>query len=250
MKKGISLVVTATDAHNARHYFLSRTQLRLVAAGLILLAGLIALAAVNYARVSYKALEAVALKRRNQEIEREFAKIQEFKQYLEIAENQNKKIKIMLGIEKSPAPAPTSALNNDQVPVSAADSGVKAENIPAIMPTIGQISKSFGADHEGIDIAAPLFAPVLCTANGMIKAVGWDSIYGNYILVEHSQNYSTFYGHLQTTAVKNGESVTSGKIIGTVGSSGRSTSPHLHYEVHFQGKAVDPMAYLPYVVDK
>lgn len=250
MKKGLSVVVTATDSANARHFFLSVPQLRLIAGALFLLLVMIILAAVNYARVSYKALEAVALKRRNQEIEREFAKLQEFKRELEVAENHNQKIKIMLGIEKTPLAV--QSMPNNGVPDQAAppDSSAPAENIPAILPTMGQISKTFGADHEGIDIAAPLFAPVLCAASGTVRAAGWDSIYGNYLVVEHSKNYTTFYGHLHSIAVKTGDEVAGGKIIGTIGSSGRSTSPHLHYEVQFQGRAVDPMAYLPYVVDK
>ncbi len=250
MKKGLSVVISATDSANARHYFLSTQQLRLIAAGLAVVVLLIAFAVVNYARVSYKALEAVALKRRNQEIEKEFAKLQEFKRQLEVAENHNQKIKVMLGIEKTPLAVQPQENNGAQNQVTPPDSAAPAENIPSILPTMGQISKSFGADHEGIDIAAPLFAPVLCAANGTVRAAGWDSIYGNYLIVEHSKNYATFYGHLHSAAVKTGDVIAGGKIIGTIGSSGKSTSPHLHYEVRFQGKAVDPMAYLPYVVDK
>lgn len=250
MLKGISVVITPTSAKNARHYFFSNNQLKLILTGLIVLVALVIAAAVSYAWVSYKALEAVTLKRRNQEIEKEFAKITEIKKQLELAETETQKIKIMLGVEKTPiAVQPNFSNINPNITV-AEDSSTQTENIPSTLPTMGQISKKYGPDHEGVDIAAPLFAPILAAAGGNVKAAGWDSVYGNYVIIEHSKNYSTFYGHLNSVAPKQGESVTAGKIIGTVGSSGKSTSPHLHYEVRFQGKAIDPMAYLPYVIEK
>jgi len=250
MIKGISVVVTPTSSQNSRHFFFSNNQLKLILAGLIILVAAVVLAAVSYARVSYKALEAVSLKRRNQEIEKEFAKIMEIKRQLELAETETQKIKIMLGVEKTPIAVQPNLNNINQNVTAPGDSTAPSENIPSTLPTMGQISKKYGPDHEGVDIAAPLFAPVLAAAGGSVKATGWDSVYGNYIVIEHSKNYSTFYGHLNSVAPKTGESVTAGKIIGTVGSSGKSTSPHLHYEVRFQGKAIDPMAYLPYVVEK
>jgi murein DD-endopeptidase MepM/ murein hydrolase activator NlpD len=250
MIKGISIVVTPTSSQNARHFFFTNNQLKLILVGLIFLGAIIVWAAISYARVSYKALEAVALKRRNQEIEKEFAKILEIKKQLELAESETQKIKIMLGVEKTPLAVQPNLNNLNQNATPPEDSAAQSENIPSILPTMGQISKKFGADHEGVDIAAPLFAPVLAAAGGSVKAAGWDSVYGNYVIIEHSKNYTTFYGHLNSVAPKQGQTVSGGKIIGTVGSSGKSTSPHLHYEVRFQGKAIDPMAYLPYVIEK
>jgi len=250
MIKGVSVVITPTSAKNARHYFFTNRQMKFMLAGLILIGLAVVFAAVSYARVSYKALEAVTLKRRNQEIEKEFAKILEIKRQLELAENETQKIKIMLGVEKTPIAVQPNLNNLNQSLNPADDSSAQSENIPSILPTMGQISKKYGTEHGGVDIAAPLFAPVLAAAGGTVKATGWDSVYGNYVVIEHSKNYSTFYGHLNSVAPKPGESVAGGKIIGTVGSSGKSTSPHLHYEVRFQGKSIDPMAYLPYVIEK
>jgi murein DD-endopeptidase MepM/ murein hydrolase activator NlpD len=250
MIKGVSVVITPTSSTNSQHYFFTNRQLKLMLAGLIILAAAVVFAAVSYARVSYKALEAVSLKRRNQEIEKEFAKIMEIRKQLELAENETQKIKIMLGVEKTPIAVQPNLVNLNQNLNPADDSSAQSENIPSTLPTMGQISKKFGPDHEGVDIAAPLFAPVLAAAGGQVKATGWDSVYGNYVVIEHSKNYTTFYGHLNSVAPKPGESVAGGKIIGTVGSTGKSTSPHLHYEVRFQNKAIDPMAYLPYVIEK
>jgi murein DD-endopeptidase MepM/ murein hydrolase activator NlpD len=250
MIKGVSVVVTPTSSSNARHYFFSDRQLKLMLAGLIVLAAAVVFAVVSYARVSYKALEAVTLKRRNQEIEKEFAKIMEIKRQLELAESETQKIKIMLGVEKTPIAVQPNFNDLNQTTNPGHDSSAQSENVPSTLPTMGQISKKFGPDHSGVDIAAPLFAPVLAAAGGQVKATGWDSVYGNYVIIEHSKNYATFYGHLNSVAPKAGETVAGGKIIGTVGSSGKSTSPHLHYEVRFQNKAIDPMAYLPYVIEK
>ncbi|MCK4941844.1 M23 family metallopeptidase, partial [candidate division WOR-3 bacterium] len=122
------------------------------------------------------------------------------------------------------------------------------ENIPSLLPTMGKVSRQFGPGHYGIDIAAPQFSPVVVAASGIVNGTGWDSLYGNYIVVEHNKNYSTFYGHLNSIEVFDGSRISGGQIIGTVGSTGRSTSPHLHYEVRFRNEPVDPTGYLPFFV--
>lgn len=189
------------------------------------------------------------LERRNAEIEREFTKLEEIKQNLAIAEMNNEKLKIMLGIEKTPTIVEPlideqNANYTDEINVYIE----KDKNIPSLLPTMGKISRNYTPAHTGIDIAAPHFSPVIAAASGIIKAVGWDAVYGNYIIIEHNRNYSTFYGHLNAIGVDKGDNVTGGEIIGTIGSSGKSTSPHLHYEVRFRGKPVDPMGYFPFLL--
>jgi murein DD-endopeptidase MepM/ murein hydrolase activator NlpD len=250
MKKGISIVVSSTGSGNSRHIFLPSIWLKVILAGAII-AGLVVIVGIlNYAALSYRALEAEILKKRNAEIEFEFSKLQEIKRNLEIAEADNQKLKFMLGIEKSPVPVEPVTEKTNNIPIVNADTLKEKENIPSLLPTIGQISKRFDESHTGIDIAAPIFSPVISAASGTVTAAGWDSIYGNYVMIEHSKNYSTFYGHCNTVAIKKDDMVTAGQIIGTVGSSGKSTSPHLHYEVHFKDNPVDPMAYLPSFIEK
>jgi len=98
--------------------------------------------------------------------------------------------------------------------------------------------------HKGIDLAAPSGSPVYATADGLIARAEWYSTYGNYIQIEHGGEMQTRYAHLSAYAVMAGDRVRKGDLIGYVGSTGRSTGPHLHYEVRVAGEAVDPTPYL------
>lgn len=250
MRKGYTIVATSTDSGNSRYFFISKKWFKIILLLIILVLVAVGIIVVNYSRVYYQALETAILKRRNAEIEREFAKLQEIKRNLEIAEMNNQKIKVMLGIEKTPtAVEPVINEVNPDYSNKIEIMTKKEKNIPSLLPTMGQISRSFGPEHKGLDIAAPRFSPVVAAASGVITTTGWDAIYGNYVIIEHNINYSTFYGHLNSVNVKKDDKVTSGEIIGTIGSTGKSTSPHLHYEVRFQQKPVDPVGYLPFLLN-
>ena len=100
--------------------------------------------------------------------------------------------------------------------------------------------------HKGIDLAQPTGTPVYATADGIVSKAERFSSYGNYIQIEHGGEMQTRYAHLSGYAIAAGEQVHKGQLIGFVGSTGRSTGPHLHYEVRIAGEAVDPT---PYMVD-
>ena len=99
-------------------------------------------------------------------------------------------------------------------------------------------------NHKGVDLAAPSGTPVYATADGFVAKAEWFSAYGNYIQIEHGGDLETRYGHLSGYAVQSGQRVHKGELIGYVGSTGRSTGPHLHYEVRVAGEAVNPVPYL------
>ena len=101
-------------------------------------------------------------------------------------------------------------------------------------------------NHKGIDLAQPSGTPIYATADGVVGKAEWFSSYGNYIQIEHGAEMQTRFAHLSGYAVTAGEQVRKGQLIGYVGSTGRSTGPHLHYEVRVAGEAVDPA---PYMVD-
>lgn len=100
------------------------------------------------------------------------------------------------------------------------------------------------ANHKGVDLAAPTGTPVYATADGLVGKAEWFSSYGNYIQIEHGGEMQTRYAHLSGYSVKAGQRVQKGDLIGYVGSTGRSTGPHLHYEVRISGEAVDPTPYM------
>lgn len=132
---------------------------------------------------------------------------------------------------------------------------VTGVSIPSRMPLEGaQLTSGFGMrnhpvlggrrQHAGIDLAAPTGTPVYATADGVVSRADWYSSYGLYISVEHGASMQTRYAHLSRLAVAAGDPVKKGDLIGYVGSTGRSTGPHLHYEVRVDGLAVNPIPYM------
>ncbi len=107
--------------------------------------------------------------------------------------------------------------------------------------------------HSGIDIAAPMGAPVVATGSGTIVSAGWNGGYGNAIVIQHNGFQQTLYGHLSEISVQVGQTVTPGTVIGLVGSTGNSTGPHLHFESRtFTGNAwvaIDPIEEIKYAMD-
>lgn len=97
--------------------------------------------------------------------------------------------------------------------------------------------------HRGIDFAAPTGTPIYAAGDGVVEAAGWNGGYGRYLRVRHNSTYKTAYAHLSRIAkgVRRGQRVTQGQVIGYVGTSGRSTGPHLHYEVMVAGRQVNPL---------
>ncbi len=96
--------------------------------------------------------------------------------------------------------------------------------------------------HAGIDFTAPQGTPVYATADGTVKTAGnTGNGYGNHVIVNHGYGYETLYGHMVRVKARNGQTVKRGEVIGWVGSTGKSTGPHLHYEVHKYNKPIDPI---------
>ena len=95
--------------------------------------------------------------------------------------------------------------------------------------------------HAGLDIAASYGAPIVAADSGTVAYVGWDaSGYGNYVMINHGNGYTTLYGHMSSVAVSSGQSVSKGQTIGYVGSTGSSTGPHCHFEVRTGGSTINP----------
>jgi murein DD-endopeptidase MepM/ murein hydrolase activator NlpD len=120
-------------------------------------------------------------------------------------------------------------------------------------PVIGKVSSGFGwrnvsvngnRYHAGIDLAAPLGTPVRAARTGIVTRAGWWGTYGNVVTLDHGDGTETRYAHLSTVLVRVGQALRQGDVLGRVGSTGASTGPHLHFEVRFDGRAVDPLPYL------
>ncbi|HVW87661.1 MAG TPA: M23 family metallopeptidase, partial [Bryobacteraceae bacterium] len=101
-----------------------------------------------------------------------------------------------------------------------------------------------GAMHTGIDISAPMGTPVKATADGIVMHASWNSGYGRCVIVDHGNGYYTLYGHLSRIDVIDGQEIRQGEVVGRVGTTGRSTGPHLHYEVRLRSTPINPYRFL------
>ena len=133
----------------------------------------------------------------------------------------------------------------------------KLQHIPAIQPILNKdltrVASGFGYRidpvyrtrkfHQGMDFTAPTGTDIYATGNGVVEFVGWKQGYGNTVIIDHGFEYKTLYAHMHKIKVKKGQKLTRAEIIGTVGNTGKSTGPHLHYEVEYKGKNVDPLNY-------
>jgi murein DD-endopeptidase MepM/ murein hydrolase activator NlpD len=129
------------------------------------------------------------------------------------------------------------------------------EATPSILPAAGVLSSRFSNSrfhpihhralpHQGVDISAPRGTPVLAAAKGTVTYAGWKPGLGNTVEIDHGYGYVTRYGHASKLLVRRGQRVERGNVIAHVGSTGISTSPHLHYEIHVHGDPVNPMNYV------
>ncbi len=112
------------------------------------------------------------------------------------------------------------------------------------IPMEGTITQGYSSNNHGIDIGAPLGTEVVATKDGQVSHVGWHDIYGNMVIVDHGGGMQSVYAHLGGIDVKVGYPVIAGTRIGSCGSTGRSTGPHLHFEIRRNGATVDPTDYV------
>lgn len=136
------------------------------------------------------------------------------------------------------------------------DQSAKLASLPAIQPVsnrdLNRVASGFGMRidpvygtpkmHKGLDFTAPQGTPIYATGDGKVTEAGFDmSGYGNHVIINHGYGYQTLFGHMSRIKVKVGQKVARGEVIGYVGSTGKSTGPHCHYEVHLNGREINPV---------
>ena len=145
----------------------------------------------------------------------------------------------------------------DEIVLLARNKETMLANLPAIQPVLNKDLKQMASGygwridpiyhsrrfHAGMDFAAPTGTDIYATGNGTVISAGWEQGYGNCVQINHNYGYQTLYGHMSAFKVRAGQTVKRGDVIGLVGSTGKSTGPHLHYEVHFKGEIMNPQNY-------
>jgi len=255
-KDAFTVIIVPHDQKGTRQY---RVRYRLFYTLLVLIgigAAAMIIFVATYGRILLKAREAVMLERQVAELTRRNEQVGELMRNLARLRSMNLQVRRMLGLNVSDEdslaiqPAMASAEMTDE------DLGYETEqalySMPNFWPVRGYITRGFdisaGAGeegyHPGIDIAVPRGTPVRASAGGYVLEAGWDDMYGYYVLIDHGYGIKTLYGHNDRLRVTKGERVGRGQTIAYSGNSGKSTAPHLHFEVIQNNNYEDPLNYL------
>jgi len=212
--------------------------------------------AATYGKLLIKARESVMLARQVEELTKEKEQINDIMRNLTELHAMDLKVRQMLGVDM--AEEDSLAMGRAQESDGLTDEEVQSGNeqmlraIPSFWPVRGYITRSYNMSggqgdpdwHPGIDIGVERGTPVRAAASGYVTEAGWDDIYGYYVQIDHGYGIKTLYGHNDRLVVMRGERVGRGQTIAYSGNSGRSTAPHLHFEVTQDNVNVDPLRYL------
>jgi murein DD-endopeptidase MepM/ murein hydrolase activator NlpD len=263
MGKHLSIIVVPHDQSKTYNFKLSYSSLFAITALLAILVIVVLVLSFTYGRVLVTAQRSFVLERENDQLREQVAQIDSLKLELMSLQAMSIQIKGMLGVEMSPqdsllvanlSPVRSPAIETelDMEGVGEIEQKRMLDALPSIWPVKGYVTRKFrvtGGEsnpeyHPGIDIAAERGTPVLAVADGVVEASRYDETYGWMVEIDHGYGIGTLYGHCTRNLVRVGDRVTRGKTIATVGSTGKSTAPHLHFEVRKNGVPVDPDDYL------
>ena len=234
----------------------------------ILLAGL-AFISITYGRLATLAVKVEQLRAENAKLREEQRKLDEIKREIARIEKMRRQIEVWAGIATEP-PKQVAQVSSPVIESVEPNTWPRKYTYAIlkpfyeghylaargmIAPVEGFLSRTFSVDaeggalHPGVDIAVPTGTPVRCACDGVVTFAGWDDIYGNLVIVDHGDSLMTVYGHNEKLLVKEGDHVTAGQVIATVGNTGRSTAPHLHFGVVKNGNPVDPLKFVSFELE-
>jgi murein DD-endopeptidase MepM/ murein hydrolase activator NlpD len=262
---GYTVIVHRAGSVTSRQYEIPVWLVRfaLVACAIVVL-GLLVLA-VAYGPIVAAAARTPLLERRVSQLTQENAKVRDLARELVAAESSYARLRVMMGAA-APPPARDSAARYAAgeahlyvappilaLPAAASSGKATASTGPSIphrwplsvpsFRTRGMVADTPSEEvHPGIDLAVPEGSDVRAAGGGVVERTGTDSSYGLFVLLEHPAGYETMYGHLSRVLVSVGDSVEAGQVIALSGNTGRSTAPHLHFEVRRFGRSIDPLS--------
>lgn len=165
-------------------------------------------------------------------------------------ENDSNKINSLIDKNRF-AHTPSEKINVDYEGINGwkpMEEKIRLEHIPNVIPVVGIVSKKFSKenDHLGTDFSAQVGDPVFASGSGVVEFAGSKDELGNTVIINHENGYLTSYSHLRDIRTRKGRSVSKGEIIGTVGKTGNTSGPHLHYAITKDGKEMDPELFINY----
>jgi murein DD-endopeptidase MepM/ murein hydrolase activator NlpD len=265
--RGVTVMVHRDGALETRQFRLSAWATRVALVGAITLIVTLVLVAVLYGPIVVAAARTPMLVREVEQLRIENARVNELAHRLDEVEARYSQMRRMLGgnVTLPGAGNSAGARSGDEglyvAPPLLARSPAPGEGtVPSVEPAGGSVPHKWPLSapsyrtrglaegdprtesHSGIDLAVPVGSDVRASGGGRIKQTGTDSAYGLYVLIEHPDGYETMYGHLSRVIAVDGETVRAGQVIALSGNTGRSTAPHLHFEVRRGGRSVDPLS--------
>jgi len=260
--RGVTIVVHTDGDPDSRQYRLPRWAVQAGKWGAMAIAVLVVLFFAFASPISRSAARVPGLEREVARLRVENSRVQQLASALNRAEANYQELRQILGVR---AP-PTSRSGGTVARTADLGTAMRAVSVRAALPnapkryeggasiplhwpldmkgfvTRGQVGGGVHDEsHPGIDIAVPVGTPVRASGGGTVTAAGYDPDYGLFVLLRHPSGYETMYGHASRLLAAEGDQVDAGQVIGLSGSSGRSTAPHLHFEIRRDGKSVDPL---------
>ena len=236
----ISLIVAPHGSSKSWTRVVSLPALVGIGVGGITLVVLVLALTLQVADLSARAREVDALRRENAELRSHARRIVELEAEIARIQEFETRIRRWAGIDSGArAPGSLAAGSFDWQ----REEALLAE-IPSLAPISGWVSRGFqreGADeHTGIDLVQATGTPVRAAAWGIVRFSGWDDTYGNLVVLDHGNGFSSMYGHNDAVLVHEGDLVARGEPIARLGNTGRSSAPHLHFEVRLEDEPLDP----------
>lgn len=260
--RGVTIVVHADGDLASRQYRLPRWAVLGGKWGAIAVAILIVLFFAFAGPISRSAARVPGLEREVARLRVENSRVQSLASALNRAEANYQELRQILGVKAPPtSKSGGTVIRSGDVATTMRAVAVRAvtpgagpqhetgASVPTHWPldvrgfvTRGQIGSGVPDEsHPGLDIAVPIGTPVRAAGGGTVAAAGYDADYGFFVLLRHPDGYETMYGHTSRLLAAEGDQVQAGQVIGLSGNSGRSTAPHLHFEIRRDGKSVDPL---------
>lgn len=246
----LTVMLVPDGGRDTRTFHLSYRSIRVLAAGLAVLALALTVMAGSWWYLAARAARTGELEREVEVMTRDRARVQALVQRLETIESQYGAIRSLFGS------AQTDELSGVWLPpVATPRRGASAERTgreaspPNSWPLaergfVTQELEPGAGDHSGLDIAVPSDSYIRAAGGGSVSDVGEDAVYGRFVVIDHGDGLTTLYGHASTTFVTLGQFVRERQVIALSGSTGRSTAPHLHFEVLQDGEPVDPLSFV------
>ncbi len=255
MKDKFSVILVPHDIKNTRTY---RVPYKLFYIFLVVLGvGVLSVGVfiATYGKLLIKTREIAALENRVEDLKKKNEKLEKIVLNVNKIQEMDMRMRKMLGMENEGGEGAEESSVEASSMVSERivdEKSAVLRSIPSFWPVRGFITKEFNSSvgegdprhHLGVDIAVQRGEPVRASANGYVVETGWDGIFGYFVKLDHGNGLKTLYGHNERIVVKKGERITRGQTIAYSGNSGRSSAPHLHFEVIRNNAKVDPLEYL------